>query len=94
VRTIQALDTVRDRLFSCEIWHPAVALHAGRDIAPGTQDSFVIQPHGKSLSQMAIRNAAAHAGTTKLPSARFSAAQSLCARVPNQKDRTASRVAV
>ncbi len=34
VRTIQALDTARDRLFPCEIWYPAAALYAGQDIAP------------------------------------------------------------
>ena len=33
VRTIQGLDTVRDRLFPCEIWYPAAAQHGGQDIA-------------------------------------------------------------
>src|SRR2546426_6930856 len=37
VRTIQALDTVRNRLFPCEIWYPAAAQHTGQDIAPGTR---------------------------------------------------------
>jgi len=34
VRTIQALDSSRDRLFPCEIWYPAAAQHAGQDVAP------------------------------------------------------------
>src|SRR5690349_20337876 len=38
VRTFQALDTARDRLFSCEVWYPAAAQHAGQDLAPETQD--------------------------------------------------------
>ena len=29
VRTIQALDTARNRLFPCEIWYPTAAQHAG-----------------------------------------------------------------
>ena len=29
VRTIQALDTARGRLFPCEVWYCAAAQHAG-----------------------------------------------------------------
>ena len=31
VRTIQALDPARDRLFPCEIWYPAAGRHTGGD---------------------------------------------------------------
>src|SRR5712691_5375585 len=63
VRTIQALDTVRDRLFPCEIWYPAAAQYAGQDMAPGTQDSFTVPSGDTPRSQMAVRNAAAQPGT-------------------------------
>lgn len=66
VRTIQALDTVRNRLFPCEVWYPAAAQHAGQDIAPETQDSFTVPSRDTPLSQMAVRNAAAQAGTYPL----------------------------
>src|SRR2546425_1969047 len=66
VRTIQALDTVRDRLFPCEIWYPAAAQHTGQDIAPGTQDFFTVPSGDTPRSQMAVRNAAAQPGTYPL----------------------------
>lgn len=66
VRTIQALDKVRDRLFPCEIWYPAAAQHAGQDIAPETQDFFTVPPDDAPRGQMAARNAAAHSGTYPL----------------------------
>lgn len=50
VRTIQALDTSRDRLFPCEVWYPATAQHAGRDLAP----------------ELAVRNATKQPGTYPL----------------------------
>ncbi|MDQ2976657.1 MAG: dienelactone hydrolase family protein [Acidobacteriota bacterium] len=64
VRTIQALDTVRNRQFPCEIWYPAAAQHVGQDIAPGTQDFFPV--HDTRRTQMAVRNATAHSGTYPL----------------------------
>jgi hypothetical protein len=45
VRTIEALDTARGRLFPVEIWYPAAAQHVGEDIAPGTQDVFKLLNH-------------------------------------------------
>lgn len=51
VRTIQALDTARNRVFPCEIWYPAVAEYAGQDAAAATQD---------------VRDAAAQPGTYPL----------------------------
>src|SRR6266446_10067639 len=66
VRTIQARDTARDRLFPCEIWYPAAAQHAGQDIAPETQDSFTLPPRDTPRHQMAVRDAAAEPGTWPL----------------------------
>jgi len=72
VRTIQASDAARDRLFPCEIWYPAAAQYAGQDLAPATQDSFTIpaapplRPVDKQRSQDAVRNAAALPGNYPL----------------------------
>ena len=66
VRTIQALDPARDRLFPCEIWYPAEGLHAGQDLAPVTQDSFAVPPANVPRNQTAVRNAAAQPGTYPL----------------------------
>jgi dienelactone hydrolase len=66
VRTIQGLDTVRDRRFPCEIWYPAAAQHAGQDIAPETQDIFTVPLRDAHRSQMAVRNATAQPGTYPL----------------------------
>lgn len=66
VRTIQALDTARNRLFPCEIWYPAAAQHAGQDLAPETRDSFTVPPRDSPRSQMAVRNAAVRRGTYPL----------------------------
>src|SRR3989442_5670864 len=66
VRTIKAPDTVRDRLFPCEIWYPAAAQHAGQDIATGTHDFFTVPSRDTPRSQMAVRNAAAQPGTYPL----------------------------
>lgn len=66
VRTIQALDAARDRLFPCEIWYPAAAQHAGEDLAAETQDSFTAQPTNTVRRQAAVRDALARAGTYPL----------------------------
>lgn len=66
VRTVGALDTARDRLFSCEVWYPAATQHAGQDIAPETQDSFTLPPGDTPQRQMAVRNAGALAGSYPL----------------------------
>src|SRR5262249_6295568 len=66
VCTIQGRDTVRDRLFPCEIWYPAAAQHAGQDIASGTQDLFTVPSRAAQRSQMAVRNATAQPGTYPL----------------------------
>ncbi|OLE51757.1 MAG: hypothetical protein AUG51_21070 [Acidobacteria bacterium 13_1_20CM_3_53_8] len=66
VRTVQALDIARGRMFPCEIWYPATAQYAGQDIAQETQDVFTVPPSDTPRSQMAVRNAAAQAGTCPL----------------------------
>jgi dienelactone hydrolase len=66
VRTIQGLDTVRDRRFPCEIWYPAAAQHAGQDIAPETRDVFTVPFRDAQRSQMAVRNATAQPGSYPL----------------------------
>ena len=62
VRTIEALDSVRSRLFPCEIWYPAAQKYVGKDLAPETQDVFTVPPRGAKRQQMAVRNAAAQPG--------------------------------
>src|SRR5437867_3401497 len=66
VRTTQALDTARGRVFPCEIWYPAAAQHAGQDLATETQDSFTLPPGNTPRHQMAVRNAAAQTGAWPL----------------------------
>ena len=66
VRTIQALDTVRDRLFPCEIWYPAAAQHTGQDIAAGTQDVIAVPSRYTTRNQMAVRDATSQPGTYPL----------------------------
>ena len=62
VRTFEALDTARHRLFPCEIWYPAAARYTGQDIASGSGDSFAVPSRAAPRSQMAVRNAATCAG--------------------------------
>jgi len=64
VRTIQALDTARDRPFPCEIWYPAATHCEGHDIDPATQDVFTTS--GITRRQMAVRDAAAQPGSYPL----------------------------
>jgi dienelactone hydrolase len=66
VRTIQAFDGARERLFQCEIWYPAAAKYTGQDMAPGTQDLFALPPGDTVRRQAAIRNAAPYPGTYPL----------------------------
>src|SRR5437764_6494272 len=66
VRTIEARDTARNRLFPCEIWYPAAAQHAGQDLAPPTQDVFTDRPGDAPRSQTAVRDAAAQPGSHPL----------------------------
>lgn len=66
VRTIEALDTVRKRLFPCEVWYPAASLYAGQDLEPGTRDRFTVPAREGPRSQMAVRDAASEPGTYPL----------------------------
>lgn len=59
VRTLQVLDTVRYRLFPCEVWYPAAAWHVGQDSALATQDVFTVPPADTPRRQMAVRDAPA-----------------------------------
>src|SRR5258708_26160735 len=45
VRTVEARDGARSRLFPVEIWYPAAAQHAGQDLTPETQDVVAIPAH-------------------------------------------------
>jgi dienelactone hydrolase len=62
-RTIDSLDTARNRSFPCEIWYPAAAQHQGQDLVPETQDVVTVPPDNARRRQTAVRNAAAHAGS-------------------------------
>ena len=66
VRTIETLDTTRNRLFPCEIWYPAAAKYAGQDVAAETQDSFTIPSGDTSRRQMAVRDVTSQPGTYPL----------------------------
>lgn len=62
VRTIDAHDRQRNRLFPCEVWYPAAAQHAGEDTAPATCDTFRVPFGDTQRSQLAVRNAVADPG--------------------------------
>ncbi|MBI4751782.1 MAG: dienelactone hydrolase family protein [Acidobacteria bacterium] len=66
VRTIQALDSARNRLFPCEIWYPATARHAGQDLATETQDTFPLPQINIPRIQSAVRDAGAQPGAFPL----------------------------
>lgn len=62
VRTFEARDEARNRLFPCEVWHPATAQHAGQDLDPKTQDCFTPRSAAAAQRQSAVRDAAARPG--------------------------------
>src|SRR5262244_2247136 len=66
VRTIQTHDAVRNRPFSCEIWYPAAAQHAGQDVTPESQDNFLVPPLNTPRRQMAVREAGPFPGISPL----------------------------
>ena len=66
VRTIHARDATRDRIFTCEVWYPAAASHAGQDLAAGTQDVFTLPGFPTPRRQAAVRDAAAEPGAYPL----------------------------
>ncbi len=75
VRTFQANDTARNRLFPCELWYPAAEQHAGQDLALETQDVFTVPLGGKQRRQMALREAQVRPGAYPLVSSRIRAAR-------------------
>lgn len=66
VRTLQALDAERNRLFPCEIWYPADSRHAGQDLDPAKQDAFIVGFDGTRRLQAAVRDAVSRPGTYPL----------------------------
>lgn len=62
VRTVQAFDEMRNRLFPCEIWYPATEQYIGQDISPQTQHFFTTYLGSTRQSQMAVRDAVAMTG--------------------------------
>jgi dienelactone hydrolase len=66
VRTILGRDATRDRVFTCEVWYPATARHAGQDLASGTQDTFAVRGFPAPRRQAAVRDAAAEPGAYPL----------------------------
>src|SRR6516165_281335 len=65
VRTIEAVDARRHRMFPCEIWYPAAPENSGRDLAPETQDEFTVPPRPLHR-QMSVRDARARSGAWSL----------------------------
>lgn len=66
VRTVQAEDSARGRVFPCELWYPAAGQYAGQDVARETQDVFTAPPLNRERRQLAVRDAAAQSGTYPL----------------------------
>ena len=66
VRTFTAADAARGRLFTFEVWYPAAARHAGQDLAPETQDRFLVPGRSTPRPQRAVREAAAEPGLRPL----------------------------
>lgn len=62
VRTIQALDSERNRLFPCEIWYPATKDLIGQDEAAETQDTFPLPQINTPRNQSAVRDASVQPG--------------------------------
>lgn len=53
VRTIEAPDPVRKRIFPCEIWYPAAAEHAGEEVRDASALSgtypLIVFSHGSAV---------------------------------------------
>jgi dienelactone hydrolase len=62
VRTFEARDQTRGRVFPCEVWYPAAGNFAGQDLALETQDSFTVRTSSTACRQTAVRDAAAQPG--------------------------------
>ncbi|HEY6304874.1 MAG TPA: dienelactone hydrolase family protein [Candidatus Angelobacter sp.] len=66
VRTVEARDQTRNRLFPCELWYPAASSYSGQDLDPRTQDCFRPRPGSTERKQKAVRDAAARPGVFPL----------------------------
>src|SRR6187549_2843985 len=66
VRTIEAQDAARRRVFPCEIWYPAAPRHGRDDLTPAAQDRFRVGSRDAPRAQQAIRDADAEPGTYPL----------------------------
>src|SRR5437867_8418791 len=66
VRTTQALDSARNRLFPCEIWNPAPAHYAGYDFRSGTRATFPFPQRAPLRTRMPGRAAEPKPGTNPL----------------------------
>jgi hypothetical protein len=64
VRSYEARDNARNRLFPVEVWYPAAGEITGRDLDPETQDRF--SDRGQQRRQSAVRDADASQGTFPL----------------------------
>jgi predicted dienelactone hydrolase len=62
VTTIQVADSVRNRVFPCEIWYPADSKYAGEDLAWDTQDVYTVPMRVQPRRQSAVRGAAGESG--------------------------------
>lgn len=66
VRSFEARDQDRNRLFPCEVWYPAAPHHAGQDLDPETQDHFTPRLSTVGQKQSALRDSAAFPGSYPL----------------------------
>src|SRR5581483_7944529 len=66
VKTLEAQDKLRNRLFPCELWYPAAPQHTGQDLDPETQDFFTPRPRSKEQRQAAVRDSNPNPGTYPL----------------------------
>ena len=57
VRSVRLHDAARDRPLVLEVWYPADATHAGRDVDPDTRDRYELLPGFPLVSQEAARDA-------------------------------------
>jgi dienelactone hydrolase len=66
VRSFEARDRVRSRLFPLEVWYPAGPQYAGQDLAPETEDCFIAKRSNTQCRQAAVRDAAVQPGSYPL----------------------------
>ena len=57
VRTVDLTDATRGRTFPVEVWYPATAADAGRDLDPDSKDHYELLPGVPPSTQDAVRDA-------------------------------------